>query len=134
MVAEASSADARSAARKVLIVDDREEVTSSLVRLLGAFGHETAVAHDAASGLERATAFGPDCAIVDLGLPDVSGLELARRLRAVFPADKLLLIAFTGSGGPRIDDECRAAGFDTCVIKPGNAGALEKLLQAGPRG
>ena len=70
MVAEASSPGARSAARRVLIVDDREDVTSSLVRLLGAFGHETAVAHDAASGLECATAFGPDCAIVDLGLPD----------------------------------------------------------------
>ncbi len=131
-VAESPSANAPSDARKVLIVDDREEVTRSLVRLLGAFGHETAVAHDAASALEGATAFGPDCAIVDLGLPDMSGFDLARRLREAFPANKLLLIAFTGSGGPRVDDECRAAGFDACVVKPGDAAVLEKLLRAGP--
>ena len=118
-------------ARKVLIVDDREEVTRSLVRLLRAFGHETAVAHEGASALERATAFGPDCAIVDLGLPDMSGFELARRLREAFPANKLLLIAFTGSGGPRIDDECRAAGFDACVVKPETPRSLKGCSRLG---
>ena len=117
---------------KVLIVDDREEVTRALTRLLGAWGHETAVARNGANALERASAFEPDCVIVDLGLPDVSGLELAGRLRESFPTKRLLLIAYTGSGGARIDEECRAAGFDACVVKPGDAAVLEKLLRDAP--
>ena len=117
---------------KVLIVDDRDEVTRALTRLLGTWGHETAVAHDGANALERASAFDPDCAIVDLCLPDVSGLELAGRLRESFPTKRLLLIAYTGSGGARIDEECRAAGFDACVVKPGDAAVFEKLLRDAP--
>ena len=70
---------------------------------------------------------------MDLGLPDVSGFELARRLREAFPTKRLLLIAFTGSGGAGIGDECRAAGFDACVVKPGDPGVLEKLLRGAPR-
>ena len=126
-------ADASADARKVLIVDDREEVTRSLVRLLSVFGHRTAVAHDGASGLERASTFDPDCVIVDLGLPDISGLEVARRLREAFPTKKLLLIAFTGSGGLRLDDKCRSAGFDACMVKPGDPAVLRELLRGAPK-
>jgi two-component system CheB/CheR fusion protein len=124
---ESSPAAAR--ARKVLIVDDREEVTKSLTRLLGAFGHEVAIAGNAASAITEAKAFQPDCAIVDIGLPGVSGYALAGLLREALPATRPLLIAYTGDGRAGVQDKCRAAGFDACLIKPGDPAVLKELLQ-----
>jgi CheY-like chemotaxis protein len=131
---KASSPIAVSHARKVLIVDDREEVTRSLARLVKAFGHEVAVAGDAASALTLAAAFQPDCAIVDLGLPVVTGCDLARHLRETFPAGGLLLIAYTGNGDASVREKCRAAGFDACLLKPGDPLVLEELLRRVPEG
>ena len=133
-LAKASSPIAVSHARKVLIVDDREEVTRSLARLVKAFGHEVAVAGDAASALTLAAAFQPDCAIVDLGLPVVTGYDLARHLREAFPAGGLLLIAYTGNGDASVREKCRAAGFDACLLKPGDPLVLEELLRRVPEG
>lgn len=124
---ESSPAAAR--ARKVLIVDDREEVTKSLTRLLGAFGHEVAVAVNAASAITEAKAFQPDCAIVDIGLAGVSGYTLAGLLRETLPATRPLLIAYTGDGRAGVQEKCRAAGFDACLIKPGDPAVLKELLQ-----
>ena len=124
---ESSPAAAR--ARKVLIVDDREEVTRSLTRLLGAFGHEVAVAGNAAIAITQAKDFQPDCAIVDIGLPGVSGYALAGLLREALPATRPLLIAYTGDGRAGVQEKCRAAGFDACLIKPGDPAVLKELLQ-----
>ena len=118
-----------SLARKVLIVDDHEEVVVSLRRLIGRWGHEVAVARDAASAMELVSSFQPDCALVDLGLPDVSGYELAGMLRQALPARRLLLIAYTGSANPKVHEKCRVAGFDACLLKPGDPDVLEQLLQ-----
>jgi len=118
-----------SRARKVLIVDDREEVSVSLTRLIGTWGHEVAVARDAASAMTLVTSFQPDCALVDLGLPVVSGYELATMLRQALPAGRLFLIAYTGSANPSVHEKCRAAGFDACLLKPGEPDILEHLLQ-----
>jgi len=120
--------------KKVLVVDDREEITRSLSRLVRAFGHEVAVARDAASALTIAAAFQPDCAIVDLGLPLVAGYDIARQLRQASRDRQLLLIAFTGSGDANVQEMSRAAGFDACLIKPGDPVLLETLLRGGPEG
>ena len=120
---------APAARKKVLVVDDRPDVAKGLTRLLTAFGHEVAVATDGASALTTAATFQPDAAILDLSLPDKAGDDLARELRAAFPQRKLLLIAFTGHGTPGIQERCRAAGFDACMVKPGDPAVLEKLLQ-----
>jgi len=125
---------AASQRRKVLVVDDREEITRSVSRLVGAFGHEVAIARDAASALTVAAAFQPDCAIVDLGLPLVTGYDLARQLREASPNRQLLLIAFTGSGNASVQEVSREAGFDACLIKPGDPVVLEALLRRGPEG
>lgn len=124
---ESSPASAR--ARKVLVVDDREEVTKSLTRLLRAFGHEVAVAGNAASAITQAKTFQPDCAIVDIGLPGVSGYALAGLLREALPATRPLLIAYTGDGRTGVQEKCRAAGFDACLLKPGDPAILKELLQ-----
>jgi CheY-like chemotaxis protein/two-component sensor histidine kinase len=126
--AKTSSPGAVPHTRKVLLVDDREEVTKSLRRLVGSWGHEVAVAWDADSALTVAAGFQPDCAIVDLSLPRVTGYELARRLREAFPIRPLLLIAFTGHGNDSVRERCRAAGFDACLVKPGDIDTLRVLL------
>ena len=129
-LAKASSSLAGPHARKkVLIVDDHEEITTSLRRLIGLWGHEIAVAEDAASALALAAAFQPDCAIVDIGLPGVTGYDLAPRLRKALPAGELCLIAFTGHADDSVRAKCRAAGFDACVVKPGEIDELEGLLR-----
>ena len=73
-----------SRARKVMIVDDHEEIRSSLTRLARAWGHEIAVAADGSSALSLADTFRPDCAIVDLSMPGMNGIELGHRLRQRF--------------------------------------------------
>jgi two-component system, chemotaxis family, CheB/CheR fusion protein len=116
-------------ARRVLIVDDHEEVTKSLSRLARSWGHEVALANDAVAALSVAENFQPHCAIVDLSLPGMSGMDLARRLRQMFPPAQLYLIALTGFASDDVRDACFAAGFDTAMVKPGDLPLLEKLLR-----
>jgi len=116
--------------RKVLIVDDHEEVGKSIARLVRTWGHEVAIAKDGPSALSLAEAFQPECAIVDLSLPGMSGIDLARRLREMFLPARLYLIALTGYAGTAIRDACLAAGFDIHLVKPGEVPLLETLLGA----
>ena len=81
-------------AKRVLIVDDHKEITTSLTRLLRAWGHEIAVANDAESAMTVAEKFQPEVAILDLGLPGENGFALARRMRERIsdrqaPADRI---------------------------------------------
>ena len=115
-------------ARRVMIVDDHEEIRTSVARLVRTWGHEVAIASDGPSALSLADAFQPECAIVDLSLPGMNGIDLARRLRERFPPTQLYLIALTGYAGADIRDACLAAGFDAHLVKPGDIAMLEKLL------
>ena len=114
--------------RRVMIVDDHEEIRTSLARLVRCWGHEVASASDGPSALSLAEAFQPECAIVDIALPGMHGIELARRLRQRFPPAQLYLIALTGYAGPDIHEGCLAAGFDVHLVKPGEVSLLGKLL------
>ena len=120
--------------RRVLIVDDHEEVGKSIGRLVRAWGHEATIARDGPSALALADVFQPECAIVDISLPGMNGIELARRLREVFPPDKLCMIALTGHSGADMREACLAAGFDEHLVKPGEIALLEELLAAGRAG
>ena len=111
-----------------MIVDDHEEIRTSLTRLARGWGHEVAVAADGSSALSLAEAFQPECAIVDLSMPGMNGIDLARRLRQRFPPTQLRLIALSGYAGEDIRKACLAAGFDAYLVKPGDTAALEQLL------
>jgi len=117
--------------RRVLIVDDDDDIRTSLARVVRSFGHEVAIAVDAQAALALAETFRPDCAILDIALRGMDGIELARRLREKFPRDALFLIALTGFGDADRREQCRAAGFDEYLVKPGDLGKLEKMLGAG---
>jgi CheY-like chemotaxis protein len=117
-------------ARRVMIVDDHEEIRASLSRLARGWGHEVAVAADGLSALSLVEAFRPECAIVDLSMPGMNGIDLARRLRLRFPPGQLSLIALSSYAGADIRNACLAAGFDAYLVKPGGIPELERLLGA----
>lgn len=114
---------------RILIVDDHVESAEGLAELLDIWGHETRIAHDAASAVAVALTMRPTVALLDLGLPGMDGCELARRLRAE-GLDDTLLLALTGSDAP--DDRARvaAAGFAHHLVKPVDLQRLQRLLDA----
>jgi len=120
--------------RRVLIVDDDEALGRSLVRLVRTFGHEVAIARDGPSALALAERFQPESAILDISLPGMSGIELGRRLRDVFPCGRLYMIALTGFADAHLREECLAAGFDAHLVKPGEIATLAQLLEGSPSG
>jgi CheY-like chemotaxis protein len=115
-------------ARKVMIVDDHDEIRRSLTRLVRTWGHEVAVAEDGDRALSLAAAFQPEFAIVDLSMPGMNGVVLARRLRRVFPAGRLYIIALSGHASGEVREGCLAAGFDDFLDKIGGIETLEQLL------
>jgi signal transduction histidine kinase/ActR/RegA family two-component response regulator len=102
---------------RVLVVDDNVDIAELLSEALQIEGFQTAIAHDAHSALERWRSFVPHAAVLDVGLPDLDGYELARTLRAQHGTNTTL-IAATGYGQP--SDRARAAdaGFDCHLVKP----------------
>ena len=118
-------------ARRVLIVDDNEDVGKSMARLVRTWGYEVEIARDGPSALVLADSFQPECAILDISLPGMNGIVLARRLREVFPPARLYMVALTAYGGAGMREACLAAGFDVHLVKPDDVLALEELLGNG---
>jgi CheY-like chemotaxis protein len=117
--------------RRVLVVDDYHdaaEITSSLVRLMG---HESRVANTGRAALEEASRFAPEIVILDLGLPDIGGFDVARTLRIRAAGRPLHIAALTGWMQPWAREAAFAAGIDQYFVKPGN---LEALLERAMQG
>jgi signal transduction histidine kinase/CheY-like chemotaxis protein len=112
----------------VLVVDDNADAADSLAILLRAQGHRVHVEHGAWAALERAEAMSPRAVLLDIGLPDMDGLELARRLRLLEPTRNALLIALTGYGQSEDRDRSQAAGFDFHLVKPADPSRIAALL------
>jgi two-component system CheB/CheR fusion protein len=120
--------------QRLLVVDDNRDAADSLAMLLRKRGAEVLVAHDGASALETARARRPTAVLLDLGMPDMDGYEVARKLRAEPTAQQTLLVALTGWGQPDVQSRCREAGFDHHLVKPVRIETLEALLALPPRG
>lgn len=91
-------------------------------------GHSVAIAHDGPDALARAESLQPDIALLDIGLPGMDGLELARRLRKQPGGDRRVLVALTGHGRPQDVERSRAAGFDAHLVKPFDPAQLREVL------
>jgi DNA-binding response OmpR family regulator len=113
---------------RVLIVDDNRDAADSLAMLLALDGHDVQVAYAGKDALEAVRDFRPSVVVLDLGLPDLNGFEVARRLRREVDRDRLRLIALTGWG--QADDRRRTleAGFDHHLTKPVDPDQLHRLL------
>ncbi len=116
--------------RRILIVDDNVDAAETLALLLRLERHDVRVSHDGPASLEAAREFKPDTALLDIGLPGMDGLELARRIRSVSSLSNILLVAITGYGRESDRRLSRNAGFDEHLTKPvdvqGLLGMLEK--------
>jgi DNA-binding response OmpR family regulator len=110
--------------RKVLIVDDNQDLAEAAHLFLEANGHEVRTAQDGPCALRLAMDFQPDAVVVDIGLPGMDGYELARRLRELLPG--LAVAAFSGRRIDPGNKRARDSGFSTYFTKPADP---EKLLE-----
>jgi CheY-like chemotaxis protein len=114
--------------RRLLIVDDNRDAAESLAMLLEMAGHDVRVAHLGRTALSYAQTFRPDVALLDIGMPDLSGYEVARGLRQQPWARGLQLIAITGWGQDEDRRRASEAGFDNHLTKPIDPAQLERLI------
>ncbi|MBQ5940193.1 ATP-binding protein [Massilia sp. AB1] len=113
---------------RVLVVDDNLDAAHTLNLFLAAAGHEVEIAYCAEDALEVAKVFSPQVCLLDIGLPDMDGNELARRLRRLPQTTASTLVAATGYGRQQDRDAARQAGFDHYMVKPVNTVELSELL------
>jgi CheY-like chemotaxis protein len=114
--------------RRVLVVDDDLDAVHSMAMLLKSMGHEVQFAINGFAAIEVARKFRPDLTLLDVGLPDFKGDDIARQLKWEPGLEKIRIIAVTG----RSDDEVRQrlldAGCEQLFVKPMDRTALEGLL------
>jgi CheY-like chemotaxis protein len=109
---------------RVLVVDDNRAVADMFARVLRSWGYEPLVAYDGLSALEAARARRPDAILLDVHLPDINGHEVARRIRRLPGAEKVLVLTMSG------DAPAAAAGVDLHLMKPFPPEDLQRVLTA----
>jgi two-component system CheB/CheR fusion protein len=114
--------------RRVLVVEDNVDILESSCELLAMGGFEVEGVSTGTEALEKAPVFGPHVVLLDVGLPGISGYEVAQRLRKMPQFASTLLIAITGYDTPEARAQSAAAGFDHHICKPVNFDELARLL------
>jgi CheY-like chemotaxis protein len=117
--------------RRVLVVDDNHDAADSLGMLLQVLGAEVHVVHDGRSALEAMKSFHPAVVLLDLGMPGMNGLEVARRMREDPQCRQTTLVALTGWGQREDRRRTHEAGFDYHLVKPADMGTLQSILSMG---
>jgi CheY-like chemotaxis protein len=120
-------------ARRVLVADDNRDGADIMALLLQQYGYDVSVAHSGPEALTAAAQKKPEVAILDIGMPGMSGYEVAQRIRAEAWGKHMLLIALTGWGQEEDKRKAFKAGFDHHLIKPIDPDALEALMSSAIR-
>jgi len=115
---------------RVLVVDDNVDAADSTALLLSLEGYETHSVHSARAALDAAAATKPDVVLLDIGLPEMDGYDVARHLRALEEGTPSVIIALTGYGQPADRDRASRAGFDEFLVKPVEPAVLNKILKS----
>ena len=123
-----ATASAPVRARDVLIVEDNDDARETLKRMLALEGHHVRAVADGPSALEAVSAAMPEIALIDIGLPEMDGYELARHIRAAAPGKPPYLVAVTGYGLAEDRRRTREAGFDLHLVKPVDLATLADVL------
>jgi PAS domain S-box-containing protein len=113
---------------RVLVVDDSEDSVESLALLLGIWGHDVTTARDGAGALDLVSRKPPHVVLLDIGLPGISGYEVAKRIRAREGGEDIVLVALTGYGQAEDRRRAKEAGFTVHLVKPVVPEALQRLL------
>jgi signal transduction histidine kinase/DNA-binding response OmpR family regulator len=114
--------------RRVLVTDDNVDAAEALAMLLEILGVEVRIAHDGATALKTYAEYAPELVLLDIGMPDMDGYEVARRIRAQEGEHRVKLVALTGFGQAEDARRAREAGFDQHLVKPAAMEALKALL------
>jgi PAS domain S-box-containing protein len=121
--------DSRPSSLDIVVVDDNVDAAVTLQILMQALGHRVRVFHRALDALDAIVQHPPDVAFLDIGLPDITGYELAREIRERLGQRTILLAALSGYGQPQDIDASRAAGLDHHLVKPIDHTSLLKVLE-----
>jgi CheY-like chemotaxis protein len=118
---------------RILVVDDSADSAAMLCALLEINGHTVQTSNTGSEAIETAARFHPDIVFLDIGLPDMTGYEVAARMRSLPGAGHATLVALTGYGQEKDKQDAKAAGFDHHLVKPINFEALMALTSGAPR-
>jgi len=124
----ASNGSPPSASKRILVADDNRDGAETMSMLLQLSGHEVYLAHSGAEAFEVARRERPDIAVLDIGMPDLNGYEVAERIRREAWGERIKLIAVTGWGQPEDKRRALAAGFNYHLTKPVDPAQLEALF------
>jgi len=119
---------ARGPRRRVVIVEDQLDAREMMRMLLESLDHVVLDAADGASALELIEREKPDAALIDIGLPEMNGYEVAQRIRENKELQNVMLVALTGYGAAADITAARSAGFDAHIIKPADLSRIEEVL------
>jgi CheY-like chemotaxis protein len=114
--------------RRILAVEDNADVLRVQTALLRAMGHEVLPVSSGAEAIEAAPTFLPDVVLIDIGLPDMNGCDLARQLRLLPVTQSARIIALTGYGSAATKQQAEEAGIDEFFIKPVALAELQRVL------
>jgi PAS domain S-box-containing protein len=117
---------------RILVVDDNSDAADSLGSLLQLEGHTVVVTYTSIDALARLCEFKPDIVLLDIGLPEIDGYEIARRIRSSPHNRHVRLIALTGYGQAEDRQRATTSGFDAHLVKPVEFSALQRVLAAQP--
>lgn len=120
------------APRRVLLVDDNNDIVESTADMLAMAGHTLRCAHDGAQALAMAQEFAAEVVLLDIGLPGIDGYQVAKLLRQMPELRHARLIALTGYGMPSDRQRGRDAGFDHYLVKPVDPAVLRALIEQAP--
>jgi CheY-like chemotaxis protein len=118
---------------RILVVDDNVDTVKGMAILLNLAGHEVVTAHNGPQAIEVARAHRPQFILLDLGLPGMSGYEVAKRLREEDDCKHAVIVAVSGYGQAEDRQRTKAAGFDHHLLKPVSYDELFTLLGAKPK-
>lgn len=116
--------------RRILVVDDNDDAAQSTAALLRLDGHDVCVERDGTSALACIEAFRPEVVLLDIGLPDIDGYEVARQIRSMPNQSNVLLVALSGYGKPD-NDRRKETAIDHYLVKPADPGQLSVLIAFG---
>lgn len=119
---------------RILVVDDNVDTVRGMSRLLKLIGHDVATAHNGPEAIEAAREYNPGFILLDIGLPGMSGYEVALQLRQEECCKEAIIVAVSGYGQDEDRRRSKHAGFDFHLTKPLDHDALITLLSAGSRG
>jgi CheY-like chemotaxis protein len=130
--AEGSSPPLVERQQRVVLIEDNDDVREALRTILELHGHVVEDASDGQAGIERTIAFAPDVVFIDIGLPDLDGFEVARRLAAAYDGRRPHLVAMSGYTSAEDRELVIEAGFDVQLVKPVHLTDLTRVLEQVP--